>query len=192
MGGAHPEPGAARCRGAILGARVRCGVGAALLARRPGHRRAARRRSAPPPRPVRAGRRSPPGSGWTPLELARLVVYDDVQTAAAALLKLDPCDPADARRLGRRVCPAIEDRVADDRRTSPTPDDIPALSAPSIRGVGRGPRRDPAGGCSVPEPVHRERRRALRARRRRAGRHRQVVAHRDDLPRAGRRDGASA
>lgn len=48
-----------------------------------------------------------------PADLARLVVYDETASAAAALLKLEPRDPAGVAVLVRDVCAAVDDTVAD-------------------------------------------------------------------------------
>ncbi len=63
--------------------------------------------------------------------LARLVGYDDVQTVAAAALKLLPLDPAATTAWVWHLLPDIDhlaDRVAD----LADPDEIPAPSAPQI------------------------------------------------------------
>jgi len=62
-------------------------------------------------------------------ELVRLAVYDDLASAVAALLKLDPRDPADGVSLLLEGCASIEPFVASIAGTW-SPDDIPALSAP--------------------------------------------------------------
>lgn len=62
-------------------------------------------------------------------ELVRLAVYDDLASAVAALLKLDPRDPADGVALLLDSCASIEPFVASIARTR-SPDDIPAQSAP--------------------------------------------------------------
>lgn len=102
-------------------------VGAALL---PGDEVIAawRRRATPPPRPCVLGVIGA-GLGLAPLELARLVVYEDMQAAAAAVLKLEPCDPLDLVTLLVELCSGVEDRV---RAISTITDlaDIPALTAP--------------------------------------------------------------
>lgn len=48
-----------------------------------------------------------------PADLARLVVYDETASAAAALLKLAPRDPADVAALVLQVCAAVDHAVAD-------------------------------------------------------------------------------
>ena len=62
-------------------------------------------------------------------DLVRLTVYDDIASAVAALLKLDPRDPADGVALVLGACASIESSVASIAAIW-SPDDIPALSAP--------------------------------------------------------------
>jgi urease accessory protein len=102
-------------------------VGAALL---PGDEVVAawRRRPTPPPRPCVLGVIGA-GLHLSPLELARLVVYEDMQAAAAAVLKLEPCDPLDLVTLVVELCSGVEDRVSA-ISTITDPDDISALTAP--------------------------------------------------------------
>jgi urease accessory protein len=69
--------------------------------------------------------------GLSPSSLARLIGYDDVQTVAAAALKLTPLDPAGATRWVFDVLPVI-DLLADEVAASCTPDEIPASGAPQI------------------------------------------------------------
>ncbi|GGE70970.1 urease accessory protein UreF [Nesterenkonia cremea] len=61
-------------------------------------------------------------------ELVRLVVYDDAAAAAAALLKLDPGDPAEAMILVLQTCASVEDRVAGVAALT-EPSDIPSSAA---------------------------------------------------------------
>jgi urease accessory protein len=102
-------------------------VGAALL---PGDEVISgwRRRPTPPPRPCVLGVIGA-GLDLSPLELARLVVYEDMQAAAAAVLKLEPCDPLDLVLLVVELCSGVEDRVSE-ISTITDPADIPALTAP--------------------------------------------------------------
>ncbi|WP_347977778.1 urease accessory UreF family protein [Microbacterium sp. ProA8] len=102
-------------------------VGGALL---PGDEALAawRRRPTPPPRPCVLGVIGA-GLALSPLELARLVVYEDMQAAAAAVLKLEPCDPLDLVTLVVELCSGVEDRVSE-ISTITDPADIPALTAP--------------------------------------------------------------
>jgi urease accessory protein len=62
-------------------------------------------------------------------ELVRLTVYDDLASGVAALLKLDPRDPADGVALVLDSCASIEPFV-DSIAGIWSPDDIPTLSAP--------------------------------------------------------------
>ena len=82
------------------------------------------------PRPVAVGVIAdaavlPPGA------LARLVGYDDVQTVAAAALKLCPLDPAETTRWVLGALPEIE-RLAAAVAGLTDPEDIPAAGAPQI------------------------------------------------------------
>jgi urease accessory protein len=67
----------------------------------------------------------PPGA------LARLIGYDDVQTVAAAALKLLPLDPADVAGWVHRALPAV-DALAGEVAHLTRPDQIPANGAPQI------------------------------------------------------------
>lgn len=83
-----------------------------------------------PPRPLVVGVLAG-AVGLSPVQTARLVGYDDVQTVVAAGLKLEPSDPADAARLALACFPQVEDmarRVASVR----DPSGIPASGAPQI------------------------------------------------------------
>ncbi|NYF09038.1 urease accessory protein [Leifsonia sp. AK011] len=62
-------------------------------------------------------------------ELVRLAVYDDLASAVAALLKLEPRDPAEGVTLVLQACASVEPAVASIAAIW-SPDDIPALSAP--------------------------------------------------------------
>lgn len=68
-------------------------------------------------------------AGMGPTDLARLVGYDDVQTVATALLKLEPGDPLKTTAWVRDLLPAI-DQMARQVALLRFPDDIPAGSAP--------------------------------------------------------------
>jgi urease accessory protein len=70
-------------------------------------------------------------AGLDAASTARLVVYDDVQTACAAALKLHPMDPADAVGWVVEVAGDIEDLVAELADIA-APEDIPATGAPLI------------------------------------------------------------
>ncbi|MCG8914530.1 hypothetical protein L6E12_01805 [Actinokineospora sp. PR83] len=67
----------------------------------------------------------------SPVDLARLVGYDDAQTVTAALLKLEPGDPLRATAWVRDLLPDI-DRMARQLASLRTPDEIPAGGAPLI------------------------------------------------------------
>lgn len=62
-------------------------------------------------------------------DLVRLAIYDDVASAVAALLKLEPGDPADGVALVLDTCASVEPFVTSVAATW-SPNDIPALSAP--------------------------------------------------------------
>jgi urease accessory protein len=81
-----------------------------------------------PPRPLVLGAIAAE-VGMPAEDLVRLSVYDDLASAVAALLKLDPRDPADGVALVLAGCGSIEPSIADVAAAT-TPDDIPALSAP--------------------------------------------------------------
>ncbi|GLZ37921.1 urease accessory UreF family protein [Actinokineospora sp. NBRC 105648] len=66
-----------------------------------------------------------------PVDLARLVGYDDAQTVTAALLKLEPGDPLQATAWVRDLLPDI-DRMARQLAPLRTPDEIPSGGAPLI------------------------------------------------------------
>lgn len=102
-------------------------VGAELL---PGDETIAawRQRATPPPRPCVLGVIAA-GLGIPPLELARLVVYEDMQAAAAAVLKLEPRDPLELVSLVVDLCSGVDDRLGAIAEIT-DPDDIPAVSAP--------------------------------------------------------------
>jgi urease accessory protein len=69
--------------------------------------------------------------GLSPLALAKLVGYDDVQTVASAALKLLPLDPADAAAWVLGALPAIDElAMAVAHLTEPAA--IPASGAPQI------------------------------------------------------------
>ena len=81
-----------------------------------------------PPRPLVLGAIAAE-AGLAPDELARLAVYDDLASAVAALLKLDPRDPADGVALVLAGCASIEPRIPE-ISAARSPEDIPSLSAP--------------------------------------------------------------
>jgi len=85
-----------------------------------------------PPRPVVLGAIAAE-AGLPPVDLARVVAYDDVQTVLAAALKLLPLDPADAASWCVGLLPDIDALAAEvAERTSPA--DIPATGSPLIEG----------------------------------------------------------
>lgn len=85
-------------------------------------------RTTPPPRPCVLGIIAA-GLDIPPLELARLVVYEDMQAAAAAVLKLEPGDPLALVSLVAELCSGVEDRLTDLSAIT-DPAEIPALTAP--------------------------------------------------------------
>lgn len=70
-------------------------------------------------------------AGLNAEELVRLVIYDDAAAAAAALLKLDPGDPAEATSLVLDTCASVECQV-DAIAELTDPDQMPAASAPQM------------------------------------------------------------
>ncbi|MDX3058066.1 urease accessory UreF family protein [Streptomyces sp. NE06-03E] len=66
-----------------------------------------------------------------PADLARLVGYDDVQTGAAALLKLEPQDPLLITAWVNGLLPDIDEMAAQVAHLR-TPEQIPAQGAPLI------------------------------------------------------------
>lgn len=69
--------------------------------------------------------------GLSPLALARLVGYDDVQTVASAALKLLPLDPAEVAAWVLHALPAVDDLAAEVAHLN-RPEEIPAAGAPQI------------------------------------------------------------
>lgn len=102
-------------------------VGAQLL---PGDEAIAhwRERPTPPPRPCVLGVIAA-GLALPPIELARLVVYDEMQAAAAAVLKLEPRDPLDLVTLVAELCADAEPALVEVADIT-DPADIPAYTAP--------------------------------------------------------------
>lgn len=102
-------------------------VGAQLL---PGNSalQAWRSRPTPPPRPCVLGVIAA-ALNLPPVELARLVAYEDLQAAAAAVLKLEPRDPLDLVSIVVTLCADIDDSLVS-IATVTNPTDIPAQSAP--------------------------------------------------------------
>lgn len=70
-------------------------------------------------------------AGMGPVDLARLVGYDDVQTVTAALLKLEPQDPLLITTWVNELLPDIDDLAADVAHLH-LPEQIPAHGAPLI------------------------------------------------------------
>lgn len=69
--------------------------------------------------------------GLSPVALARLVGYDDVQTVGAAALKLLPLDPAEVAGWVLAQLPRI-DALAAEVASLTSPGDIPVVGAPQI------------------------------------------------------------
>jgi|EndMetStandDraft_3_1072993.scaffolds.fasta_scaffold323476_2 urease accessory protein len=69
--------------------------------------------------------------GLSPLALAKLVGYDDVQTVASAALKLLPLDPAEVAAWVVQALPVVDDLAADVAHLT-RPEEIPASGAPQI------------------------------------------------------------
>lgn len=65
-------------------------------------------------------------------QLVRLVIYDDAASAAAALLKLEPGDPADATVLVLTACAEAEQDTVPQTAACTEPEQIPAASAPQL------------------------------------------------------------
>ncbi|MFT3661328.1 MAG: urease accessory UreF family protein [Gordonia sp. (in: high G+C Gram-positive bacteria)] len=68
-------------------------------------------------------------AAMSPADLVRLVIYDDAATAAAALLKLEPRDPAEVSGWVLDACAAAEPSVAELAALT-DPGAIPASGAP--------------------------------------------------------------
>lgn len=68
-----------------------------------------------------------------PADLVRVIVYEDAQTAAAALLKLAPADPAVPVGWVLAACAAV-DELVDEIAALTDPAGIPAGSAPHAEG----------------------------------------------------------
>ncbi|MCB7136918.1 urease accessory UreF family protein [Cellulosimicrobium marinum] len=83
-----------------------------------------------PPRPVVLGVTAA-CAGLSAVQVARLVGYEDVQTVAAATLKLAPVDPVEATGWVLVAQPAI-DALAHDVAHLTDPRAIPALGAPLV------------------------------------------------------------
>jgi len=85
-----------------------------------------------PPRPVVIGAIAAV-TDMDPRDLVRVFVYEDAQTAAAAMLKLSPADPVVPVGWVLAACAAVEDRV-DAVAALTDPAGIPAGSAPHAEG----------------------------------------------------------
>ncbi|GAA1857293.1 urease accessory protein UreF [Myceligenerans crystallogenes] len=72
-------------------------------------------------------------TGLPAADTVRLTVYDDAQTAASALLKLEPLDPVTPARWVLDACAAAEPHVLRVAACT-TPEDIPASGSPQTEG----------------------------------------------------------
>ncbi|MCF4121135.1 urease accessory protein [Antribacter sp. KLBMP9083] len=72
-------------------------------------------------------------TGLPAADTVRLTVYDDAQTAASALLKLEPLDPLAPARWVLEACAAAEPHVPRVASCT-TPEDIPASGSPQTEG----------------------------------------------------------
>ncbi|MFE7405640.1 urease accessory protein UreF [Isoptericola sp. NPDC057559] len=72
-------------------------------------------------------------AGLPPEDVVRLTVYDDAQTAASALLKLEPLDPLAPARWVLDACAAAEEHVLRVAACA-TPESVPASGAPLTEG----------------------------------------------------------
>lgn len=70
-------------------------------------------------------------TGMDAASLVRLVVYDDIASAVAAFLKLEPGDPAAATAMVLDACASAESETCALARMT-TPDQIPAVGAPQL------------------------------------------------------------
>ena len=89
-------------------------------------------RERPWPRPLVLGLVAA-AAGLAAEDLVRLVAYDDAQTVAAALLKLEPGDPRSAAALVLEACALLEPRVAE-LAALEDPVHIPCTGAPLTEG----------------------------------------------------------
>jgi urease accessory protein len=87
---------------------------------------------ASPPRPVVVGAIAA-ATLLDPEDLVRLFVYEDAQAAAAALLKLEPTDPAVPVTWVLEACAAVDDLVPSIAALT-DPADVPAGGAPQAEG----------------------------------------------------------
>ncbi|GHH74790.1 urease accessory protein UreF [Promicromonospora soli] len=72
-------------------------------------------------------------TGLPAADTVRLTVYDDAQTAASALLKLEPLDPVTPARWVLEACAAAEQHVLRVAACT-TPEEIPASGSPQTEG----------------------------------------------------------
>lgn len=94
--------------------------------------RRARERSDAPPRAIVLGMIAA-AAGLSAEDLARVTIYDEAHSAAAAVLKLEPRDPADTISWVLDTCAAVEHLVPVLAELT-TPDAIPAAGAPQAEG----------------------------------------------------------
>jgi urease accessory protein len=94
--------------------------------------RRARERRDPPPRAVVLGMIAA-AAGLRADDLVRLTVYDEAHSAAAAVLKLEPRDPADTIAWVLETCASVEHLVPVLAELT-DPDAIPATGAPQAEG----------------------------------------------------------
>lgn len=124
IGAGGPQPG--RVSAPVAGETAMPVSGAVSRASRPPG-------SSPVPTPPRAVvlAAAADACALSPLALARLVGYDDVQTVAAAALKLLPLDPAEVARWVLAALPAVDELAAEVAYLT-SPGEIPAAGAPLI------------------------------------------------------------
>lgn len=85
-----------------------------------------------PPRPVVVGAIAA-ATHMEPLDLVQLIVYEDAQAAAAALLKLEPTDPAALVAVVLEACRSVGDQMPPIASLT-DPHCIPAWGAPLSEG----------------------------------------------------------
>lgn len=109
---------------------IALGAGLARIGQRIWPQTAEVLRTRPLPRPIVLGIIAA-GAGIGPDDLVRLVAYDDAQTVAAAVLKLEPTDPIRVTEWVLDACAAIEGSVSELSRLTRT-EALPAAGAPLI------------------------------------------------------------
>lgn len=109
---------------------VALGAGLARIGQRIWPQTAEVLRSRPMPRPIVLGIIAA-GAGIGAADLVRLVAYDDAQTVAAAVLKLEPTDPIRVTGWVLDACAEMEDSVSELSRLT-RPEALPASGAPLI------------------------------------------------------------